>query len=108
MKCKQHQYSGGTCIYCGDHQEIISSRREVRIKKKKITSEFQYTVDEVMMYLKEDLYKKGNFGKYCGVVKRVGIDQARLWIRYMKERGITNPAYFMTVCKNSNQINKMK
>ena len=105
MKCKnQCEYSRGKCIYCGDPQEIIGNRRkEIKVKNKRITSEFQYTVDEVMTYLKEDLYKKGNFGKYAGIIKRVGTDQARIWIRDMKERRITNPAYFMTIYKNSNQ-----
>lgn len=113
----QHEYFAGVCS-CGKKQPIYRDGKEVSqsiksdvkiayraIQKptKRITSEFQSVVDETMVYLGEDIYKKGNFGKYCGIIGRVGMNQARIWIKYMKSKGITNPAYFWGIYKNFNQ-----
>ena len=113
----QHEYFAGVCS-CGKKQPIYRDGKEVdqciksdvkityrAIQKptKKINSEFQSVVDETMVYLGEDIYKKGNFPKYCGIIGRVGMNQARIWIKEMRSRGITNPRYFMTIYKNFNK-----
>lgn len=117
-----HEYYGGVCL-CGKKQPTIRNGKEVsqninfdrkiaykppQARRKRINSEFQSVVDEVMVYLHEDVYKKGNFSKYCGIVKRIGTTKARQWIKEMRGRGITNPRYFMKIYGNFNQANKTK
>lgn len=118
MTCN-HSYAGGKCIYCGSPQQRFNGSEEVKLSnikyshkiapqarfgsRKRINSEFQSVVDEVMVYLHEDVYKKGLFSRYCGIIKKVGINQARIWIKEMRGRGITNPRYFMGIYKNFNK-----
>jgi len=116
MTCDQCEYIAGACIHCGQKQPVFNGKKEAVLssinfgskiaptpqilKKKRITSEFQMVVDEVMTYLHEDIYKKGNFARYAGIIKRVGINQSRIWIKEMKGRGITNSRYFMKMYGN--------
>ena len=118
MKQHIHEYFGGVCM-CGKKQPVFNGSKEVKLSdiksshkiapqarfasRKRINSEFQSVVDEVMVYLHEDVYKKGNFPKYCGIIKKVGINQARIWIKEMKQRGISSPRYFMGIYKNFNK-----
>lgn len=117
MTCN-HDYIAGACQYCGQKQPTIRNGREVSLSgvsdhkiaykppqahRKRITSEFQMVVDEIMTHLGEDIYAKGLFSRYCGIIKRVGINQARIWIKEMRGRGITSPAYFLAIYKQHNK-----
>lgn len=116
MKEHQHSYAGGYCTICFKKQPVFKDGKEQGLssinsgvktsykppqaRKKKITSEFQAFIDDLMGFLGEDVYKKGNFSKYCGVVKRYGKFQVRIWVKQMKERGISNPKYFFGIIRN--------
>lgn len=113
MKEHQHQYYGGVCI-CGKKQPIYRNGKEVDVSiksdhkiaykppqaRKNIHSDFQLAVDELVVYLKEDVK---TFPKYCGIVKRIGTTKARQWIKEMRQRGISSPRYFMGIYKNFNK-----
>ena len=118
----EHQcnYAGGFCTICLKKQPRIvngkeqglsdtssmlkTSYRTPQARKKKINSEFQSVVDDTMTFLGEDFYKKGNFAKYAGIIKRVGLQKAREWIKEMKQRGISKPAYFWGIVRNFNKL----
>ena len=109
MKKCNHNYCGGVCINCFEKQPVYNNGKEQGfekvkprvIKKKNITSEFQLFVDDTMSYLKEDVYKKNNFSKYAGVIKKFGMFQVRIWIKSMKEKGISSPKYFWGIIRNN-------
>ena len=114
----QHEYFGGVCL-CGKKQPRIVNGKEVGLSDisgiktaqkpkykptKKITSQFQFFVDDLMVFLGEDIYKKGNFSKYCGVVKRYGMFQVGIWKKEMQRKGISKPAYFWGIVRNFNKL----
>ena len=114
MPC-DHDYIAGACQYCGKKQPIFNGSKKVGLSdlsglktplrqpqalKKRVYSQFQYTISEIIEYLGED---DKTFPKYCGIVKRVGMSKAREWIKEMKQRGITSPKYFFGIYKNYNK-----
>ena len=98
MSCEtkfNHSFIGGHCEWCGISQQKISGQglQRIEIKPKpvrKITSEFQYNVQEVLDYLKVDAKEKGQFSKFAGIYKRLGKDKVLQIISYMKSRKITS------------------
>lgn len=106
-----HSFYAGVCIDCGISQNEVSDRglgkiTPPRVKFKRITSEYQLLIDDLMTYLHEDTNKKGNFAKYAGIVKRIGKQRMFEILSVMKQRKITSSRYFMAMTR-SKPINKI-
>ena len=88
---KEHEYIGGRCIHCNQEQPVIKPKRTCGKTVKKITSEFQYMVDNLMTYFKAPAKE---FPKWAYAYKILGKDRVLPFLSYCKERGIRSPKYF--------------
>ena len=89
MTCN-HNYINGKCIYCNKEQPVFNNGKErvfekikpITIKKKKITSEFQYMTDKLITYLGVPVKEFPRFAKY---VKKLGVKNIPRIIGEIKE-----------------------
>lgn len=94
--------AGGDCLDCGINQKELSKPFQKISKPAKLSEQkpqkgihsFEHEkVKEVCDYFGDKHYK--DFGRWIGILFRIGISNFEVQFRYVKEKGIKNPKYLM-------------